>query len=220
MFPINLHLGGRKVLLVGAGKVGRRKLDKLIKAGARVLVVEPEPDESLRAMAARGLIELTAGFEEALVEGRSLIFAASSDHDLNRAVGRVSAAKGVWVNVADAPELSDFILPAVVEDGDFQLSISTGGASPALAASAAADLREKFGPLYGRLTRLSSLLRPIIMSAGLAPAEREDIFKRLINSAELKKLLADGDVDSALRLVRELISPVKLSSDFNLDGLD
>ena len=218
MFPINLRLEGRKTLLVGAGKVGRRKLDKLIKAGAWVLVAEPEPDESLRALAAKGLIELAAGFEESLIEGRSLVFAASSDHDLNRAVARAAAMRGVWVNVADAPEMSDFLLPAVVEDGDFQLSISTGGASPALAASAAADLREKFGPLYGRLTRLCSLLRPIIMSSGLASEAREMIFKRLINSAELKKSLAGGDLDLSLKLARELISPVKLNSDFNLDG--
>ena len=220
MFPVNLRLDGRKVLLVGAGKVGRRKLDKLIRAGARVLVVESNPDEGLRAMAAEGLIRLEASFEPGRLEGLSLAFAASSDHDLNKTVARTAAALGVWVNVADAPELSDFILPAVVEDGGFQLSISTGGASPALAASVAADLRERFGPLYGRLTRLSFILRPIIMSAGLAADEREIIFKRLINSAELKSRLADRDMDSALALVREMMHPIELKSDFNLDGLN
>lgn len=219
MFPINLRLGGRKVLLVGAGKVGRRKLDKLIRAGAEVLVVDPRPDERLLALAADRVIKLESGFSPELLEGRSLVFAASSDHRLNRAVAEAAKARGIWVNVADSAELSDFILPAVVEDGDFQAAISTGGASPALAAGAAADLREHFGPLYGRLTRLSLILRPLILSAGLSPVERENIFKRLINSPELKKSLVDSDPDSALKIVKELILPVKLSDDFNFDSI-
>ncbi|MDR2946845.1 MAG: bifunctional precorrin-2 dehydrogenase/sirohydrochlorin ferrochelatase [Candidatus Adiutrix sp.] len=217
MFPITLRLEGRKALLLGAGKVGRRKLDKLLRAGARVLVVEPEPDGHLRDLAARGLIELAAAFDEGQLEGHSLVFAASSDPELNRLAAHAAKARGAWVNVADAPELSDFMLPAVVEDGEFQLSVSTGGASPALAASVAADLRERFGPLYGRLTRLSARLRPVILAAGLAPGEREAVFKRIILSAELKKLLAEGDMGAALSLLRELAQPVQLPADLTID---
>ena len=219
MFPINLRLTSRKVLLVGAGKVGKRKLEKIIKAGAQVLVVEPNPDERLSTLAADGLIELKSDFDQNLLKGISLVFAASSDHALNKTVARVSNELGLWVNVADAPELSDFILPAVVEDGDFQLSISTGGASPALAASVAADLRENFGPTYGRLTWLSSILRPVILSADIEANEREIIFKRLINSLELRKCLAANDMISAVQQVKELIAPVELDDDFTLDGL-
>ena len=217
MFPINLRLTGRKVLLVGAGKVGRRKLDKLIKAEAWILVVEPNPDEGLRAMAAEVSIKMKTSVGPNWGEGWGLEFAAATEHGLKLAVAKAAGAKGGVVNGGEAPGLSDFILPAVGEDGDFQGGISTGGARPALAAKVAADLRDSFGPTYGRLTQLASILRPIIMSAGLSQSERDTIFKRLINSVDLKNCLADRDMISAVKLVRELVLPIQLNKDFNLD---
>ena len=42
-------------------------------------------------------------------------------------------ARGVLVNVADRPELCDFILPSVLERGPVLVAVSTGGASAGLA---------------------------------------------------------------------------------------
>ena len=41
-FPINLNLEGRSCLVVGAGRIGLRKTEQLLAAGARVTVVAPE----------------------------------------------------------------------------------------------------------------------------------------------------------------------------------
>ena len=42
LFPTFLKLGGRRVLLVGAGPVAAGKLRSLLDAGAHVTVVAPE----------------------------------------------------------------------------------------------------------------------------------------------------------------------------------
>lgn len=201
MFPVELDLSDRLVVLVGAGRVGRRKLGKLLAAGARTLLIEPRPSPELREMIAAGQIQWHERFQPSLLEGAALVFAASDDRDLNEAVAREARARGLWVNVADAPRDSDFFLPAVVERGPFRLTVSTGGASPALAARVAARLREEYGPEYGRLTRFLAVLRPWLLSSGLTAAAREDIFKRLANSAPLQDLLARGRVDQAVALV-------------------
>ena len=211
---LDLGLEGRLVLVVGAGRVGRRKLAKLLKAGARVLVVEPRPGAEVAALARSGAVELRPEFSEDLLEGVSLVFAASDETDLNLAVARAARARGVWVNVADAPESSDFFLPAVVDRGDFQLAVGTKGASPALAAGVAARLKKAFGPEYAALTRWLGRLRPLVLNSGLSPAERRARFRQLAESTELRTHLARGRLKEAADLSARLLAPVKL------DGLE
>lgn len=216
MFPINLDLRGKLALVVGAGHVGRRKLGKLIAAGAKVRLVEPEPVDEIRQLASEGRLEIHAGYEPALFAGVSLVLAATDQPSLNRIIAEEARARGIWVNVADAPDLSDFTLPAVVDHGLFQLAVSTGGASPALASKVAEDLRRCYGPQYGILTAIMAELRPKILSSGLEPPEREKIFKRLVNSSELQKALAEEWKEPVLGLLSELISPLTLPAGFKL----
>ena len=211
---LDLGLEGRLVLVVGAGRVGRRKLAKVLAAGARALVVEPRPGAELTGLARSGAVELRPGFSEDLLDGVTLVFAASAEAELNQAVARAARARGVWVNVADAPESSDFFLPASVSRGEFQMAVGTRGASPALAARAAARLKEEFGPEYAALTRWLGRLRPLILNSGLGAAERRARFRLLAESDELRAHLALGRLEEAAALSARLVEPVKI------DGLE
>lgn len=214
MFPINVSLRGRLVLMVGAGRVGRRKLEKLLRAGARVRLAEPRPDQSVLNLAKAGQLELEPDYRPELLDGANLVFAATSDPALNRAVAEAARARGIWVNVADAPELSDFVLPAVVARGEFNIAVATGGGSPALAARVAARLREIFGPEYGLLAEIMAGLRPGILASGLPIEAREKLFRKMADSEELREYLAQGEMEAALNLVRRLLAPIEVGDDF------
>lgn len=216
MFPINLNLKEKLVLVVGAGRVGKRKLAKLIAAGARVRLVEPRPDGEIKRLAESGQIELLESFRPEQLEGASLVFAASGQPEHNRLVAEEAKAKGLWCNIADSPEQSGFILPAVVERGRFQVAVTTGGASPALAAKVAADLRLRYGPEYGRLTALLSDLRPLVLSSELGGLAREKIFKQLAASEELLEALLSDNEESLAEILAELIRPLRLPPDFKI----
>src|SRR5215470_2953388 len=110
-FPIFMRLQGRRVLVVGSGHAADAKLRLLEAAGARV--------------------DRVAQLES--LEGYALVFGASGDEARDRAVSDTARAAGIPVNVVDRPELSDFIMPAVVDRGDVVIGISTNGASPILA---------------------------------------------------------------------------------------
>jgi len=211
MFPVNLNLERRLFLLVGAGRVGRRKLDKLLKAGARGRVVELRPAEDILAWGRAGRLEIFPEYQSDLLDGVSLVFAAASDRELNRRVAEEAAGRGLWVNVADDPGRSDFELPAVVERGDFRLTVSTSGQSPALAARTAERLRRDFGPEYGLLTRFLGRLRPLVLTSPLNPSARQDFFKHLLESESLLEALAAGDEKNLEKLLKELLSPLGLS---------
>jgi hypothetical protein len=79
---VNLDLVSRKVLLIGCGKVGSRKLDYLLETGADITVVEPRPSEELRLLAEKGDVKLSYRFEESLLEGEPLVFLATDGGDV------------------------------------------------------------------------------------------------------------------------------------------
>ncbi len=51
--PIFIQLRGAPAVVVGGGNVALRKVDLLLKAGAKVTVIAPELLDELRALAAR-----------------------------------------------------------------------------------------------------------------------------------------------------------------------
>lgn len=130
-YPVMLDVRGRSVLVVGAGPVATQKASGLVEQGALVTVVAPEVTE---AMSKLGVAEILARpFESSDLEGRWLVYAATGDTAVNQRVFDEATARRLWVNCADEPTRCAFILTAVHREGPITVSVSTGGASPALA---------------------------------------------------------------------------------------
>ncbi|MGL4208841.1 MAG: precorrin-2 dehydrogenase/sirohydrochlorin ferrochelatase family protein [Candidatus Adiutrix sp.] len=206
MLSIELCLENRQVLLVGAGKVGLRKLQKLLKAQAQVTVVDRQPSEQIQDLAQKGQIVHCFTFDVNMLNGISLVFIASSDSALNQEVHLAAKAKGLWVNIADSPQASDFLLPATVERGPLRLTVSTKGASPALAALLAKRLKQEFGPEYGQLTEILGQLRPEILKQ-IPKDIRPQAFHSLATSKELLAACGQGELSQIELIVNNLLGP-------------
>jgi uroporphyrin-III C-methyltransferase/precorrin-2 dehydrogenase/sirohydrochlorin ferrochelatase len=89
VFPAFLKLAGRKVLLVGGGRVARAKLEALRAAGADVTVVAPQVDASIKET--EGVMVLERPFEPRDLDGAWLVVSAATP-EVNRAV--VAEAEG------------------------------------------------------------------------------------------------------------------------------
>ena len=130
-YPIALDLGDASVLVVGGGPVAARKVDGLLAAGAAVTVVAIVVSEQLDREQCAAVHE--RAFRPADVDGAKLVITATGDVDVDRDVAAVCRARNIWVNAADQPVDCDFILPAITRAGRLTASVSTDGASPALA---------------------------------------------------------------------------------------
>lgn len=130
-YPVFLDLAGVSVLVVGGGTVALRKVGGLAEAGAVVTVVAPEVRPELVALAAA--VERRA-YVAGEAAGYQLVITATDDPAVNAHVAADAGAAQVWVNSADDPDNCSFILPAVARRGHVTVAVSTGGASPALAA--------------------------------------------------------------------------------------
>jgi precorrin-2 dehydrogenase/sirohydrochlorin ferrochelatase len=178
--PINVWLEGADCLVVGGGRVALRKARSLVDCGAQVRVVSPEVCSELAEL--EHVTVEKRGFEERDVEGARIVFAATSDPDVNRAVYDAAHGLGVWVNVVDTPPLCDFIVPASVSRGPLVISISTGGAAPAVAKGLRKKLEHDVSEKFGEYVALLGELRGEVMSRIAEPKRRHGIYTRLAQS--------------------------------------
>ena len=180
-----LDLEGRSCLVVGGGTVALEKAAGLLDCGARR--DRRRARRSLDELRALDVEWLRAPYETADLDGRFLVIAATADDDVNRRVCADAEARGLLCNVADVPELCNFILPAVHRAGPIAIAVSTGGASPALAQR----LRDEFAALVGARARRArargsqalrpwakATLRDLRGAAGLLPQLVEEALRR------------------------------------------
>lgn len=208
MYPMNLRLEGRAALVAGGGAVAHRKVAGLLAAGAAVTVVAPKLSPPLAALAADGritwLAQLATAEVFASLPRALLVFCATDDRAANAAFGKAAREAGALVNDATAPELCDFFLPAALRDGDLLVTVSTGGASPALARTLKKRLAARLGASWGDwLERLAALREEakerIEGSAGREAFWRAALSEHILNLVEEDRLdEAEAEIRHAL----------------------
>lgn len=184
-YPLFLALGEKDILVVGAGAVGRRKVASLLPCSPRsVTVVDPAlAPEAVRELAASGPVRcLPRAFAPDDLSGKALVFAAANRREVNALVAALCRERGIFCNIADAPEEGDFFVPARVTREGVTLTVSTGGHSPALAGRLRAELEDWLGTRYAGLCTVLARLRPLVLGLGLPTEENSALFRDLTHS--------------------------------------
>ena len=202
-YPVALDLRDRPCLVVGGGPVAEAKVEGLLNAGARVTVVSPALTERLASWATEGHIaHRQREYGASDLDGHELVFSATHRHDVTEAVAADARRRGVWANAADDPKYCDFLLPSVLRRGRLQVAVSTGGASPALAARVRRDLESYFTREYEDLVELAAEARRELRAGG---HRADPAFWREALDADLRRLLAEGRRgDAKARLLERL----------------
>ena len=183
MYPVMLNLADKHCLVVGGGGVALRKVEGLLREGARVTVVASDPSPSLAEKASEGSITLhTRPYEKGEVKNYLLIIAATDDRDVNRQVSEDAGAHGLWVNVADDPELCTFHLPARMRRGSLQVAVASGGEAPFLVRRFRQLLERRFGPEWGEWVQAASRFRSLVRRKIHSAPEQERCFDRFFEN--------------------------------------
>lgn len=194
-YPVALDLRDRLCLVVGGGPVAEAKVEGLLAAGARVTVVSPELTGPLATWAIDGrIIHRSHEYQKDDIEGQQLVFSATDRREVTEAVAADARRRGLWINAADDPAFCDFLLPSVLRRGRLVVAVSTGGASPALAARVRRDLEAYFTPAYEELVELAAEVRALLRSQAQRPAAA--LWRGALDR-DLVELLAEGRRDEA-----------------------
>lgn len=162
-YPIVLEGSAITAVVVGGGRVAERKVRALLATGARVRVVAPTIDESLRELA-RGMDHCAIEERDYRTEdiaGATLVFATTDRRDVNARVAEDARRAGILVNVADDGTGGDFVTPAAHARGGLLISITTGGVPGAAARirdAVAARFDERYASALARLGELRAAL--------------------------------------------------------------
>lgn len=184
-YPVFLALTESRVLVAGAGSVGRRKIAGLCEANARdILVLDP----GLSADAVREIENLPGvSFHARSVEkedlpGCALVFAATGDAVENRRIADCCHSLKIPCNITDDPAGSSFHVPAHASVHGLAAAFSTGGQSPALAARIRREAGEWLEDRYGPLLVFMGRARPLVLGVGFQTEQNGEIFRSLVNS--------------------------------------
>lgn len=130
-FPVNAMIEGRKVLVVGGGRVGQRKVELLLDSGASVILICPECVTELSNLANElKILWHQKLFTDDDIDGLTLVFACTDDKHVNRHILDVARAAKVLCCCADGNwSEGDFVTPAILRSGNVLISVSTSGKS-------------------------------------------------------------------------------------------
>lgn len=204
-YPIHLDIKNRNCLVVGGGAVGTRKVNTLLECGARVTVVSPDPAQQLTKLASEGAITLARrAYRSADLDGAFLVIGATDDESLNQQISNDAALTHTLCNIADRPEVCNFILPSIIQRGDLVITISTSGKSPALAKQLRQKLEIQFGKEYAEFLLLMGAIRKKLLSQAHEPEAHKTLFNQLIDS-DLIQLIQAGKTEEINSLLYKIL---------------
>ncbi len=214
LYPLFLDLSGHTCLVAGLGSVGRRKAASLIAAApALIRLVDPgipHPEEKqLFSQAKAAGVKLQREQRSFVLEdlnGCALVFAATSDPDINAHIAMVCKEQRILCNVADAPDAGNFLVPAAWQQANIQVAVSTAGASPSLAAHIRDELSIFLDGRYTLLAQLLDHLRPLFIEHGKGADWNKQLFRKLMD-AGLPTSLQVRDHVRAAAILRSLLPP-------------
>lgn len=205
-YPINLNLAGRRCAVIGGGAVAERKALTLLAAGAAVTIFSPQLTSVLSGIVRDKKIEYFAhSYRAGDIKDFFMVIIATNDPAVNRLAAEEAKANGALINIADAPELCDFTVPATISRGDLVITVSTGGKSPAMARRVREEIEELYGMEYGLYLDLIGRLRRELKEKPGCDRERTAFWRQAVDR-EVLDLLKQGRLQEAEEKIEHAIS--------------
>ncbi|MEU7834596.1 MULTISPECIES: uroporphyrinogen-III C-methyltransferase [unclassified Nonomuraea] len=127
-YLLGLRLSGRRVLVVGGGRVAQRRVPALLEAGAEVTVVSTSVTPALDDLIATGRVTWHARpYEVGDCDGAWLVQACTDDKSVNTAVAAEAEAKRIWCVRADDKDASAAWTPASGRVDEITVAVTAGG---------------------------------------------------------------------------------------------
>ena len=182
-FPMMVELRDKKVLVIGGGEEGKKKIQVLKMFGCHVTLIAKRASEEA--------VSLTDVFLEKTFEAADMkddffiVVAATEDTALNRMIYELAKEKKIPVNIVDNTELCTFIFPAIIKDEDVVVSVSSGGKSPYVAQHVKSLIIENMPSDIGKINERMGEYRKIAKKTYERTEERKSFLKE-----KLKELLS------------------------------
>ena len=199
LYPLNVDLTGQLVIVIGGGRVAERKVVGILatRTDVDVCVIAPAVTEPLRMLADSEQIDWQEEcYTKGILEGAFLVYAATDSPEVNAEVAFEAKERGILVNVIDDPRASSFQIPSTVRRGEFMLTVSTNGGSPALSRAIRMELEHLYPHSFGEWLECVARLRTELR-AQLPNDEQRTGFWRMALRPHILSMVRDEELEKA-----------------------
>lgn len=184
-FPFFVDLCAKQGVIVGGGVVALRKIEKLIPFSPTLRVIAPEICPEIRQIPGLELVE------REFISGDELdaffVIAATNNIQCNQNISELCREKHILVNVVDDAANCTFLFPALVQEGDLTVGISTSGSSPTAAICLKEQIRTLIPKRFNEILIFLHQQRDIIKIQIPNEKERHILLRKLFFAAMQRK---------------------------------
>jgi precorrin-2 dehydrogenase/sirohydrochlorin ferrochelatase len=206
-FPVLINLTKYPCLVIGGGTVAYRKVTTLQNFNAKVTVVSPKICKPLKELSKRNKIKIIQkSYHKNLLRNFEIIFCATDNYKISVSVYEDCIAEKKLLNVADVPDLCDFILPAVVKRGDLSISVSSQGKAPFYISEVKNKLNHLFPSYYADIIDIAGDFRANVLADKKlnTSKKKNDAFNRFFE-INWKKVLEQNSKKTTREYLRKII---------------
>ncbi len=204
--PIFRDVRNQTIIVAGGGTVAARRCEIALRAGARVKLFAASiaKDDFADLRDHPRLKHIPRCPQPADFKKAVLAFSACRNEEDDRKIVEMARTANVPVNVADRPELCDFIMPSIVDRTPLVVAVSSSGASPILARMIRARLETMLPAAYGRLARFAGEFRERVMARLKNPENRRRFWERTLEGPLASHVFAGDESAAEALMEREL----------------
>jgi precorrin-2 dehydrogenase/sirohydrochlorin ferrochelatase len=206
---IEIKVANKQVIVVGGGQVGERKVQTLLREGAKVTVASKDFTDYLSNLDKSTInlkkIEKTSEVIDSLSDF-DIIIAATDDEEMNIELSKQARKSRIPICVVDHPELCDFYFPATTDFGNLKIAVSTGGKSPAMASVLRERLEKSVTKEDVLHVELQDYARKILKSKIDNSSQRKKILYEIMADSHISALINEGKMEEAKKIAEEIIN--------------
>lgn len=183
-FPFIVDIENMDCLIAGGGSIALHKAEILAEYNVNIHIVAVSVCEGILKLAEDNKrIDISQRkFKDSDINGMDFVVAATGDRALGIHISGICKKQKIPVNVVDIKEACSFIFPAIIHKEPLLAAVSSGGASPALAASIKKDIEKILPDYYSTLARNLEKSREYVITntKDVKTGTRKQIFEKMV----------------------------------------
>ena len=120
--PIALNIAGEKILIIGGGESAWNKIKILKRFDAHVEVIALDICDEIKNS---GIPYEIKAYEKSALKGFLMFYSCTNNLELDAQIAKDGKEAGVLVNIHDQPALCQFVSPAIYQNGDMRVAVSS-----------------------------------------------------------------------------------------------